>query len=272
LLRFFAPDDDQRVRVYNKDRSPRPKGPIGVNDVFVRKHFSSYDDEGETIDDLEDQWRVLEDLALPQIRSWKNGRETSTSRDAARLLASIHFARSHGLEIVRRRVSDSFRDGPTDWLEKDGPAGLGGLTGEALRPLIVDSLPILGDRSLFRIEGMGMVHNECRRRLDPLEVRAIVPSARAPDFVLADIPFVLTERSGMRVGVRDGLTFSEATTMAMPLARRLAVMFSSEAGPDTMATTDVVQRLNLLSWRGAFRQVAAHQDTDINRSLGFRLI
>ena len=279
LQRSFALDGVERITVLQKNATAQP-WTSHIYNVFVRSDFCSYEegDGGDLADELEDEWQKREGAALPNVRAWNSGSELPASRDAAIQLACIHFARSLSLDIVRERAADEIMAEPLeDWLDlerirenwevvRDEP-----LTYAALRPEVLAEMDMFGLRSAFRAHGMALMHDACGYHLQELEVNALRPSSRAPDFILPDVPLVLSDLSGLNVGVRDGVKLREADRMFMSLGRRFGVEFTRAGGRDRSLGTVDVQRINRLGWRGAINQVAYHPDTDIDRALGMRV-
>lgn len=65
------------------------------------------------VDEAESEWARLENLALPEVRGFLNGRTDTTTIYAVKVLAAIHFARSYGFDVVWNRVlTEARRDSP----------------------------------------------------------------------------------------------------------------------------------------------------------------
>ena len=278
--RFFA--DGERVSLI--DKVPRPGvprcRPAGTKDVFVRSHFNSYLEDGHLVDKLEDEWARIEDQSLPPIRAWIRGNaQASTpdragSRDAAKLLAALHFARSYAFRALHDELSEAERKRantllPADpellrlwWETYDAEPAPGDI-----EALINDRFPeAVGPQSAFAVEQMAAFFNRAIDRLGQLQVQAVTPLDRQVQFVLGDSPFVLHSTDRSLVGSGE-LALMDAERLFLPLSPHLGVFFTSSTEPDVAAPSPIIQRLNELTWRAAREQVIAHPATDLTDAL-----
>jgi hypothetical protein len=279
-LRFFA-DGDGRLLACDKtpiDGAPRLRL-VGTRDLFVRKHFSSYAVDGRRVDDLEDEWCRLENVALPALRRWIAGAGTPDDREAAKVVAALHFARSYGFrtiydraaaEVRRQALTEipnlaEFRQAWRDDMGRDpGP-------GEAEAMIAERFDATLGPGSATPLERMVNAYNVALGKLAPLHVQALIPASKSIDFITGDSPFVYVDDRRERVGAQGRLAVGDATQLYFPLGPRLAVMFTTARLDDVIAAPRIVQELNVLVWRAAFRQVACHPATALPRALAMSL-
>jgi len=272
--RFFA--EGEHVLLIDKEPvegRPRVRR-AGTRDVFVRDNFNSYRRDGVQVDDIEDEWSRLETMAFPPLRAWIDGNETPTSRNEAKVLAALHFARSYGLRTTYGKIAAAEKakaiiNMPTDpgliaaWNKDRGvdpdPAEV-----EALINRFYDSS--FGPESHTYIERMAHSHNVAIDKLKDLNVQAVMPLGRRSQFILSDSPFLYFSADRLRVGARQIALF-EAAHLFLPLAPKLGVFFTSEPEQDLLATPQQVQELNLLSMRAAFSQVISHPSADLDHAL-----
>jgi len=278
-LRFFAAGK----HVTLCDKVPREGTPrlrsAGTKDVFVRSHFSSYTINGRRVNDAEDEWRRLENEALPTVRHWIAGSEGPTARNQVKVLAALHFARSYGFRSFFDGIALDYRETATTELLADPELkkvwrhdfGRDPAPGEAEVLIGARFDDMLSPASPFIIERMLHAYNAALEKLIPLHVQTVVPSTNAIDFITGDSPFVYLDAAQERIGARGGLALGDAEHAYMPLAPRLAVMFTTSEEEDKVALPMMVQQLNILVWRAAFSQVACHPSTDLGRSLAMSL-
>lgn len=273
--RFFA--DGERVQLIDKVAHPQRRRvrPAGTADVFVRSHFNSYRD-GDTVDDaLEDEWARLEQGSLPHLRAWVNGNPTNESRQHAKVIAALHFARSFALRSVLDRIIDDTRaeaiaNMPTSpeaiaaWMADNGTEPAPG----EFEAVIADYFDVaLGHRSPFPLERMADAHNQAIDLLRDLHVQQVTAGPDTSGFVLADSPFVyFTREPHLRVG-GSNVALGDATAMFLPIAPHLGAFFTSSPEPDVEADPGQVCELNALTWRSAQAQLIAHPGTDLHAAL-----
>ncbi len=277
--RFFA--EGERVLLIDKAPStgvPRVR-PAGTRDVFVRKDFSSHRSDGQLIDPLEDEWQRIEREALPPIAAWLAGHARPPgwnpvgSREAAKMIAALHFARSYAYLEVHERIS--LEQGaelaarlPSDhefvrrWRasRSDDP------TPDAVSQLVNEQVTAnFRWNSAYSVERMAAHFNFAIEKLGPLHTQEIRPSGSAR-FVLGDSPFVIADRRRSRIGSRE-LALGDADLLLLPLSPTLAIAFTGNDEGHGQVGDHVVQRVNAYTWQAAGRQVIAHPDTDLGLAL-----
>src|SRR5690606_33455344 len=107
--RFFATPDGVGLI----DKRSKTTRVVGTKAAFARKHFCSYLKDGAWSAELEDEWARLETLVVPEVRRLNDGGRETAAREAAKVLAAIHYVRSYAFEELMARISaDQFRDAP----------------------------------------------------------------------------------------------------------------------------------------------------------------
>lgn len=280
LQNFFA-DLDGQVELIDKVLSPgrQRSRHVSASNAFVRRNFSSHLIDGRYTDDSEDKWSGIESTALPAIRAWNAGEPTPTgwdpvgSREASKMMAALHFARSYAYKERHVLLAEEERTKLVSSLH--GEPGLGPIWEEAFgeRPTpesiarIVDDNweEKIGPNSVFAIEQMARYYNKALDHFGPLRVQALHATGRA-DLVLGDSALVIAMADGSTIGARH-LALKDADRQFLPIGRRLAVMFTSQAHSDLEIGDSVVQMINMFTWSAAGRQVIAHPNTDLGVSL-----
>jgi len=217
---FFA--DGELVLLCDKTRPARGPQvrPAGTSSVFVAEHFNSYRGEGRWITHLERAWRTVENPCLPSLRSWVNGNEWIEgggsglpSRDAAKLLAAIHFARSSFFKQIYDRISKEGLEWavqvlPTDpelllrWQRVFKSAPSPGQVEDEIRKNFDSTF---GPHGRYVLERMVHTYELAITKLEQLHVQALITSQRGIDFILGDSPLVYYTEDELRVGGRSGV-------------------------------------------------------------------
>ena len=285
--RFFA--DGELVLLCDKTRPARGPQvrPAGTSSVFVAEHFNSYREEGRWITHLERAWRTVENPCLPSLRSWVNGNEWIEgggsglpSRDAAKLLAAIHFARSSFFKQIYDRISKEGLEWavqvlPTDpelllrWQRVFKSAPNPGQVEDEIRK---NFDPTFGPHGRYVLERMVHTYELAITKLEQLYVQALFTSQRGIDFILGDSPLVYYTEDELRVGGRSGLALGDAQHIFLPIGPSLAVMFCTSHHGDVVLDPATVQKLNNLSWRAADAQVICHPSTNYREAIAGRVL
>lgn len=251
----------------------------GTRDVFAERDFSSHwDADGQLVDPLEDEWQRLENVALPVVRSWLSGGDEPEIELELKVLAAIHFARSYGFRRIyestrasQRIAAGSLAERPRLLQAFQRQYGRDPRPGELERHVLAYYDGYFGARGGARIEAMIELHNRALETLEPLHVRTIerLRLPGGPQFLLGDTPFVHYGKppSELRAGFRDGLPIWNAQCLFMPVSPDVAVEFVTEPESPILAEPWLVQGLNQLTWRAAFRHIAGHPEADAGRCL-----
>jgi hypothetical protein len=271
LQRLFA-DGERILRV---TKATRECVEVGVRDNFVASRFNSRraDSESDWDDELEREWARMEGVAIPLLREAHDGRWDDDVCYAVNVVASMHFARSYAHEVVHFRTLDELAQARAITVGDD-PELLAAFRADYQRS------PQPGEIRRFfdwrveairtgngpHVEAMARHHNMALEKLAGMHVQLIRPATARVGFVLGDVPVVVA--NDWQVGSHNGVALGDADTLYMPIARRLAVLFTTAHHDHAKVGVDVVQLLNCLAWRASVRSVAMHPAEQPGRALG----
>ena len=222
-LRLFA--DGERIRLIDKSSRQALPNLVGVKDTFVRSHFNSIrPGQGLVLDQLEDDWQLREDAALPLVRHGNPRRPTPIDEEAIKLMMAVHFARSYAYREVHDRIAvDVLRD----YL----------VTDRANRPKVRDQFrnmygrdPNDGELTQLAIriwdekmqsnspfvESMVRAFNYAIDRFSDFRIQFVVSLQRKVGFVTGDCPVIISSADGRQGGPRDGVS-TRLTSPAGPV-------------------------------------------------------
>jgi hypothetical protein len=250
--------------------------PIGVRDSFVERGFNSaFTPDPATIEATEKEWARIEGMALPAIEAAIRGDRSASVVEALKAVTAIHYCRSYPHREVSKLTIDRLRHKEESELlsQPDMVEAFEVQFGHAPKPgemaarfrVIVDATE--GSNFLF-IVGMKRIYGRVMEVLAPLHLQIAVPFKRDIGLLFGDTPVVI--KSGMKVGVREGVAIGTCELVYMPLSRWMAMSFAVQQLPDGRMTPAQVQSLNLLMRRSCQHRLAAHPCEDIPRSLGMR--
>ena len=189
------------------------------------------------------------------------------------MMAALHFARSYAYKErhedlaseQRARLIESLPHGPSVvqmWEEEYGVPPTAESVAEVLDENWAEKI---GPNSAFAMMQMTSYYNQALDHLGPLHVQAAVPTGRA-EFLLGDCALVIARADGSKIGGRF-LALKDADRLLLPIAPRLAVLFTSSDEGDQLVDDAAVQSINRFTWDAAGRQALAHPDTDLGWSL-----
>jgi hypothetical protein len=275
--RFFA--EGELLTLLDK-KTGTVSTPVGTHDAFAKRNFNTRWIGGKADDELESEWARLEDIFLPLVRDLNEGVRDQGRRNAAKVLASIHVARSYWFRNALERIFDQVATEHVATAEDDQELlkwfrlshGRDPRPGEIAERVSHVSSVERGSREIF-IERMAHGHNRILDILEPLRVQLLIPASKSVGFVLGDAPVVhYTEGWGAKVGNNDELTLGDAAYFYMPLGRYLAMRLTREDEGDQIVPPWKVQDFNWLTWRASIRFIACHPADDMRRALATELI
>ena len=253
------------------DRAAKTFKLIGTHDAFAERHFNSWKTATGWNDDLEDEWQRVETVVLPRVRQPLSGAEAAGDREAVKVLAAIHFARSYAFRDAHERVGAELAEeyGATSTTDEKfrrlyvadkghepEPGEIESFVRDRMRDLRADGSHFL-ERMVAAYE-FGLSHFE-QMHVQLLHARGRV------GFVLGDTPLIAIDRLGFRVGIRDHLALGDASAIAMTLGRRTAMTLwgrDRQPDPDQVLDRISVQRFNLLVARASQRFLACDPAMD----------
>jgi hypothetical protein len=272
--RFFA--DGERVLLIDKLR--RTYKEVGTADCFVEDHFNSWIGDTGWEDDLEDEWQRLENMILPQVRSLVNERGTDDQREACKILAAIHFARSYVLREMQSTIGEIAILGEADRMAGD-PIYIGAFTeqlGHAPLPgeiesYIADLWADLTANRRFLQERTVYAYTSALDMFKPRQVQFLY-SREHLGFVLGDTPLITGDSQLFKVSVTDGIALGEAVQIWMPVTSGCSMLLhwgtDQELPKDGRLSPYQVQQSNWVSWRAARRFLICHPDQNPMRAFG----
>jgi len=269
--RLFATSDGIRLI----DKQTKVVKTVGTKGAFARKNFSSYLKDGSWSDELEDEWAIRENFALPHMRRLNDGARDDEAIGALKILAAIHYVRSYAFEKVLLRLIDEHFAIMPDQIASDAAAREAFVAdyGRPPRPgeieqLVIERWARETDGRAFLLERMAHGFGRTLEVLEPLHVQFVWPAKSGVDFVFADGPLVHSANDG-RVTALEGLPLGDADQIYFPVGPRLLSLFMSmpEVFRDGAIPVDQVQLLNKKTWRAALRMLGAQPDTNVKRSL-----
>ncbi len=271
-LRLFA--DGERVCLVDKTTRTFRRF-TSTRGVFVESQFNSTRTSAGWDDSLEDGWQNIEAIVLPRVRRLMQRAAEEEDREAALVLAAVHFARSYALreaqgrialEVVRERAPLLERD-PNLLAIFENEKGRPPVSGEIGRA-VQNSMALMTNQRTIHIDGMVRAYEFALKRFLPSQAQLLYTSG-AVGLVTGDTPLVFSDSSLMRLGTRGGVALGDAEVVYMPLARNVGMMlWSKEPPPDVDLTPADAQRLNWLVWRSARRFLVCHPSADPSRLLG----
>ena len=261
-LRFFA--DGELLQLIDKESHTYKTA--GTRTVFVRLHFNSWRNQGSWDASLEDEWGdKVERHVLPRVRALIEGARGLEEREAAKVLAALHFARSYAYEDAHRRIAEMVmaRVGPDMAADPAAVAAYVEKTGRTPGPgdieaTVTAAMEQIQDDRTFFVQGMVRAYKGALKLFEPLSVQLLV--ARGPvGFVTSDTPFVYTDKMARRFGLRDRLALGDAELNFMALGSRLGMqLVSAKAPPDDRLNANQVKELNNTMWRASERYLVCH--------------
>jgi hypothetical protein len=265
--RFFA--EGERVLLIDKMAGTFTEA--GTRHTFVATHFNSWKSETGWDDHLEDEWQRIENLVLPVVRELLSAPGGHAQREAAKILAAVHFARSYSLREMHELVGATVVDREGKRLAAD-PVFVGTYAKELghspvmgeIEAYVADRWDDLTKNGLFRQERMVHAYHFAKDWFEPLQVQFLYSHPRIT-YVTGDTPLVLADSNLLKVGIRDRLALGDAERLWMPLTTGCSMsLWGSDMAvpPDQKLAPADVQKLNWLSWRAAGRFVICHPHQD----------
>jgi hypothetical protein len=244
---------------------------IGTRDAFAEKHFNSWKTVTGWNDDLEDEWQRVENVVLPRVRRLLSGAENTGDREAVKVLAAIHFARSYAFRDAHERIGVQLAEefGASSTGDEEFRRLYAADKGHDPEPdeietYIKDRMRDLREDGSHFLERMVAAYEFGLGHFEPMHVQLLHARGRV-GFVLGDTPLVAIDTLGFRVGIRDRLALGDANAIAMTLGRRTAMtLWGQDRRPDPDQQLDriSVQRLNLLVARATQRYLACDPAMD----------
>ena len=270
--RFFG-DGDQ---VLLTDKSSRSYKRVGTKDTFVAAHFNSWRTEAGWDTSLELEWQRIESLILPVLHSLLDEQGGDRQREAAKVLAALHFARSYSLREMQAVVAETtlisesnrYADDPK-FIEMYADQFGHEPTRSELEAFVRERWADLTESGFLLQERMVHAYNWAKDYFAPLQVQFLYPRSSI-EFVLGDTPLIIGDKALIKVGIRDRLALGDAQNIWMPLTRKCSMNFwgvNQELPPDALLPPSEVQKLNWLSWRAADRFLICHPNCDPSRLL-----
>ena len=269
--RFFA--DGEQLRLI--DMRSHTYRQAGTRDVFVEANFNSWQGEDGWNDELELTWHnKVESPAIALVGELIEGKAGESQRDAAKVLAALHLARSYSFDIVHNRILEQVEADEMQLVEADqsyaqlfeADAGRVPEQGELAErvQLIVEAMRF---GRQFMLERMVHLFNFTLEFFRTLNV-ALLHVPPGMSFLTGDTPVVTRDKHGFKIGIRQGVALGDTFGIIMPLGRHVAMdLYTSEAPPDRILFPWQVQMLNLLVARSALRFLACHPSDDPARLL-----
>jgi hypothetical protein len=280
LQRAFS-DSSGHVVLIDKLLQPRRQRArrVSVTNTFVKRNFSSHLEDGHYIDDTEDKWSGVENEAIPPIRAWIDGVPTASgwdpvgSREATKMMAALHFARSFAFKDRHEVIADEQRRKMLASLPGDATFQRMWREAYGAPPSARDIAALVnegwderfGPNSVFAMEQMARYYNLALDYIGPLHVQALRTIASA-EFILGDCALVVARSDGTAIGARR-LALRDADRLFLPLSPRLGVMFTSHDEGDVDIGDAYVQSLNRFTWEASGSHVIAHPASDLGHSL-----
>lgn len=269
--RFFA--DGEQVRLI--DMSSHTYRSAGTADVFVEANFNSWRGADGWNDELEQTWHnKVEGPAIGLVRQLIEDNAGDIQRDAAKVLAALHLARSYSFDIVHNRILNQVGANEMHFVETD-PSYAALFTAEAgrvpepgeLAERVRLTVEAMQSGRQFLLERMVYLFNFTLEFFHTLNV-ALLYAPPGMSFLTGDTPVVTRDEHGFRIGIRQGVALGDTFGIFMPLSREVAVdLYTSEAPPDKVLFPWQVQMLNLLVARSSVRFLVCHPSDDPARLL-----
>lgn len=245
---------------------------IGISDAFVEDGFNTIRTPNGSYDDAEEAWARIESLVLPGARDLAAGVENEHTLRSVKAVAAIHWARSYSLRDAFYRIANEYRPVAVAELERnetlrDAWTKTYGTDPALMRAYIVAHFDEMLAGNRFFMAEVADYYNKVTERFRPLHVQVIRVLPRRIGFLLGDVPAVLADEKLLRIGTHNRLALDDASHLFMPLGRWTGIMLTARDEGNAVASPEVVQRLNHLSWRGSMRYLASHPDENLRRAL-----
>jgi len=267
--RNFA-DAFGRVTLVDTGRRVARPEPVGVRDVFVKKGFLTVTtSDGVKHDDLEDEFAKVENLVSPMLRTIEAGvPRTPSQKRILRAAIAMLLARSYAAEALKGRAA-------ADSLARDVPriargrgtrkaitrSGEGWPGVAALEERLRDSWRDYFASGQATVPTIARHYEIVRKMLDDTD-EVVLVAAPGHEFVTSDNPVILSNQSGLLLGLHRGVGVKSADSLVLPISRHLAVALVSEKSDDLELHSLSTVQLNNTSWRNAVRWVACHPSVD----------
>jgi hypothetical protein len=260
VLRAWAGDGGQFVRYDLRSGTSRPSGPAGMG--FTR------DLALEAAPAFERTWAAFEN-AWPKARAAVEDGSALADRAVVSLLReciAVHMARTHDLMIVHRLTTERAVEESTESIAMD-PAvadiyrarnGHDAAGPEELRELarhLLEEAERDVHASSFTANAIVETYDEARRIVDNKGVE--IYQASEGEFLIGDAPAQTVGESLDEIGPLEGISWSRAQSILMPITRRHTIALGPENVMVAVAQEDV-DRLNAAQIRAAHAHVAWH--------------
>jgi hypothetical protein len=271
--RFFG-KGERGERLHYIDKQAGTFAEVGTSNIFVAPHFNSWLSPSGWDTHLEHEWQRVEDQVLPLVRRINMGIAGTVEREAAVILAAMHFARSEAYLVMHRKLGEqTVLKTSTKWADDAHlvelfirDIGHPPAPGEIEAYFSKHWEAMTQDRSLF-LQSMVRAYDFAREHLSKQQLQLMW--AKPPfGFVTSDTPLLYSDETYLKLGIRGGLALGDSTRLFMPLGTHVAfTLWGEDAPPDVVISRREVQTCNLLMWRNAGRFLACHPDLDLGRVL-----
>jgi Protein of unknown function (DUF4238) len=255
--------------------SDKKKGPISGLDLDaltirtdLPKKFGGVEDLLPEPEELEQVWNSEVEMRLPHAFDLLDqGRlfDDPAAVETVKKCIALHWARSPMTIALIGETKPRYADRVVQSLLShfDPNTALRALSGIEVPGPTAYEVAAAKIRETFdrKLEEEGFLKGEFVRNFDRareliapkgLEVREA--SQASGEFLIADMPVVLYDHSSDRVGVRQGVSWDQATNLFMALGPRHVVALSKQNSYE-QADARLVEILNVLQVRGAYREV-----------------
>lgn len=247
---------------------------VSIRRTWRQRDFNTVWVDGQPDVRLEQAWGDIESECLPAIDAVRAGERGEAVEVAIRSLVALHLARSRSFRYVHDRIwaEQSGRhpeemDGDVDAHEAfvadhGRPPAPGEIAGLAIE--IITDHEKAND---VRAARMADTYLQLEDRLSQYRVQFCrVRTPGLAQFVIADVPVVISRWSRLHVGTHRGLAVGDADEIWMPLASDIGISFSMRSPPELLVDPIGAAHLNNLSWRNAMQQVVCHPTFDWRKS------
>jgi hypothetical protein len=267
--RHFA--DGKFIRLWHKHDMTWTM-PISVRDAFVTRGFNSvYSPDPLGLEQLENQWQRIENVAIPAIEAVRLGDRSAEVVQLLKALAAIHHCRSYShRELALATIDRKAREAPDPealWRITQAIVRQSGRQPEPgeVERLISNQFDSIKKSNALFVRSMEGTYQKVMEVLEPLHLQVAQPSTKGFGFLFGDTPVVI--KTGPRVGTRGGVGFANCEMVYLPLSRWMAISFTQDPKQHLSIAPAGIQQLNLLMRRSCIDWLAAHPAENIPRAL-----
>lgn len=261
-------DDQKRVAIIDLATCKRLPKLRAVRSNFRERGFTTYLEDGERNQFLEDAFASLETTVLDRIRRVSAANCGPDMKVEVAHLFAIHLVRSPAYKAFHDAIADQVREEQVPDIAAE-PRLAEKFEAQFGRPpddgeLLDLALQLYDEMDAHPgtvLGSMARQHDLMAERLNRFHMQVIEVDRSLPGLALGDTPIVHGYPGEGRYGYRDRLALLDATFIYGPLTRFVGVCFSSRRQPPAVVSTRwKLDTLNALTIRAAQEEVACHPD------------